>query len=514
MPVPIYSLPIPGGRATKQTHDTEVNRCLSSLYAQAVTAQLSGPDAEEFVDDMTVIMNSIHDDAVETAENADIARQVLQPPIVLLCMGQSNMRSVSSQNTGWIPAPKEAVKFWNSQAAPMADGTDWVTGQLGQNPFVGGASVNNLAYQAAHELHRRTGRQVYVILAALGGHRIESFMNSVDLANNGWAQTPGQADLFTFIMAQAALALPLVPGAPTSVDAILMQQGEANKEDQVEVYANKARVMLKRFENNGLTVRNKTDIVFGELLVGANNGRYRVRHLSALERLQMGTRQDAFPRFKIARSTGLQPVTLIDDLHFSGSDLVALGKRHIDAMFTEQPVKVMDPTQIDMGVDSGLGWATSNVASTNNNTYDRREPFYLADTPFPIEDNAEIGWCYVAPANTTVYVATRQLFQASNSALLTVDLELRNDHPSNSATFQVTAHQFNRNLEYFNTASNHDITVPPATTMNISVTVGKNGLGADSGMSLLTRWFAVRFGSNPTGTGAAIKWNCFGMRWT
>lgn len=453
-------------------------------------------------------------DSVEAqADDADLRFQnAIGTPLVVLAEGQSNMRSVTDQ-TGGDTSVNPNVFAWNSQAAPMANGNAWVTAETGQNPFSGAAGINNLAFQFCKELQVRTGRPIYLILVALGGHSIEAFMNPVDLSNNGWNRPAGDADLFTFANDQIAAALPLVPGSPTSFDYFIWHQGEANKEDQVEVYAHKMRTMLKRFENIGFMERNKTDIITGELLVGAKNGRYRERHLSALQRLKIATRQDAFPRFKIARSRGLQPVTLIDDLHFSGEDLTAMGKRYVDAAFTENTLGEMDPTLMDLSVDSGLGWVTGNVASTTHNTYERREPFYLEDTPATIEDNAEIGWCYVSPSAGPTYFATRTLFRPHATALLSIDLELRNEHPTATGDFEIIGQQFNADKAFFGTGDTHTIAIPSGTTLRETVTLGFYGTGADCGFSILTRWFSVRFGINPDGTGPALRWNILSMRW-
>lgn len=452
-------------------------------------------------------------DRAEIAADAALAFVDEQPPLVVVAAGQSNMRSVPDQ-TGGDYSSNPRLFAWNSQAAPMSGGTAFIPMSLSSNPFIG-TVANNLAFQFCKELQVRTGRLVYLILVALGGHHIEAFMNSVDLSNNGWATTPGEADLFTFLTAQIDDALPLVPGSPTSVDYFIWHQGEANKEDQVEVYANKMRTMLKRFENIGFIERNKTDIVAGELLAGNTNGRYRERHLSALKRLQIGTRQDAFPRFKIARSRGLQPVTLADDLHFSGEDVTAMGKRYVDAAFADQMPEEMDPTLIDLSVDTGLGWATSSFAAQNNTTYERREPIYLEDTEFTIEDNAVLGWCYNAPSSTDLTLVGRKMFRVLREAQFLYEIEIRNDHPSATGNFRVGAFEYDDNLAYIGNIATATQTVASGTTSRFSLTVGSTAgsRSNDADFTSNAVWFAPRFQISPGGTGAGLRWNIRAMRW-
>lgn len=455
----------------------------------------------------------------DAAERAEIAADAAlafvdeQPPLVVVACGQSNMRTVPDQ-TGGDYTSNPRLFAWNSQAAPMSNGTAFVPMALGSNPFIG-TLANNLAFQFCKELQVRTGRLVYLILVALGGHHIEAFMNPVDLSNNGWSRTSGEAALFEFLTAQINEALPRVPGSPATVDYFIWHQGESNKEDQVEVYAHKMRTMLKRFETIGFVQRNKTDVIAGELLIGATNGRFRERHLSALQRLQIGTRQDAFPRFKIARSRALQPATLSDDLHFSGEDVTAMGKRYVDAAFQEQVQDEMDPTVIDLSVDTGLGWVTNSVAGQNQNTYERREPIYLADTPATIENNAVLGWCHVSPANTALTLAGRKMFRVPREAQLLIEVEVRNDHPSAAGTFRAGAYEYDAAKAYQTNIVTPTQTVAAGTTSRIAFKIGSSAGTRPNDVTFNSAavWFAPTWQINPGGTGAGLRWNIRAMRW-
>lgn len=443
-----------------------------------------------------------------------VIRGLRPNPKVVFAIGQSNIRTVPEQVGGDLSINPNVFAF-NSQVAPSQNGDAFVVAQPGNNPFIGTSNANNLAWQFCKQLEQRTGCDVYLVLVAAGGHHIEALMNPTDLSNNGWSKYPGENDLFSFFMAQVAAAMPLVPGAPTTADYLIIHQGEANKEEQVEVYAHKMRTMLKRFENAGIIQRNKTEIIAGELLAGNNNGRYRERHLSALKRLQIGTRQDAFPRFKIARSRGLQAVTLNDDLHFSGEDLDAFASRYVDAAFTTQHTDELDPTIIDLSVDTGLGWATSSFSAQNNTTYERREPIYLEDTDFTIEDNAVLGWCYNAPSSREITLVGRKMFRVLREAQFLFEVEIRNDHPSAVGNFRVGAFEYDENLAYINPIATPTQTIASGTTSRFSLTIGSTAgsRANDADFSSNAVWFAPRFQINPAGVGAGLRWNIRAMRW-
>ncbi|MBK4215813.1 hypothetical protein JJJ17_07745 [Paracoccus caeni] len=442
------------------------------------------------------------------------------PPLVVLQLGQSNARTTGDQTGGDLRL-NPRVFAWNSQVAPEKNGDAWLVAEPGQDPFIGNPAANNLGFQFCKATQVETGRLVYLLTVAAGGHHIESMMNPVDLANYGWSRTPGERDLYAFLMTQVATALPLIPGAPTSFDRLIVHQGEAQCQEQVELQAHKYRVMIKRFEFNGLVERNKTDIIFGELLVGATNGRYRVRHLNALRRLQAGTREDAFPRLKIARSTGLQPVTTNDDLHFSGEDLTALGRRYYDASVTMQEVPVLDPTICDLSVDGGLTWSTGLVPTTNfgdtpaQTTYDRREPVYLKDVRVEIEDNPTLGWCHRARANEVTHLCGRFIFKVDPYAQFLMSIEAKNDHPTTSSSFLLGVIEYDEDLVYIGQTLMTEQTMAAGEGATHFATFGHaaNGRTNHRNFSANARFFAPLYRFNPSGSGASVKFNLPNPRW-
>lgn len=483
------------------------------------TSGVHNPSKKDFrdaIDSVTGAADAANDaaDAANAAAAAANAVVAQQPPIVVLAMGQSNMRSIPEQTGGDLTS-NPRLFAWNSQVAPSTNGTAFAAMAIGSNPFIGTAGVNNLAFQFCKELQRRTGRLVYLILVAAGGHSIEAFMNSVDLTNFGWTKPVGDADLFTFAMTQLSAALPLVPGAPTSIDYLIWHQGEANKTEQVELYAQKMRVMLKRFETNGIIVRNKTDVIAGEIFDGDTNGRYRDRHASALHRLQMGTYEDAFPRLKIANAHGLQAVSLADDLHFQGDDVTAMGKRFVDAAFTEQPPEELDPTTCDLSVDGGLGWATNMAAAQAQKSYWRRQPVYLADNPFGIEDNSVMGWCHTLPANTGASICARMMYRVPAEARFLVEIAVRNDHPSASLAFRIGVNEYDEDKIYQSQVLMTDQTLAAGSATTHFATFGASGGSVASTRNFTSgrSWFSPFIQFNWSGTGAGPRFVIRGMRW-
>lgn len=452
-------------------------------------------------------------DRAEIAADAALAFVDEQPPLVVVAAGQSNMRSIPDQ-TGGDFTSNPRLFAWNSQVSPMSGGTAFVPMEIGEDPFIGTAA-NNLAFQFCKELQVRTGRLVYLILVAAGGHHIEAFMNATDLANNGWSQDPGDQDLFAFLTSEVATALESVPGEPTTIDYFIWHQGEANKEDQVEVYAHKMRTMLKRFENIGFIERNKTDVIAGELFDGDKNGRYRDRHAAALRRLQMGTYQDAFPRLKIANSHGLKAVTLIDDLHFSGEDVTAMGKRYVDAAFTEQPPEILDPTQCDLSVDGGLGWITGSGGATGQKSYWRRQPPYLNATPLTIEDNATLGWCYVAPRRASTRLYGRKMFMKSVEAQFLIEIDVHNQHPSAVTNYRLGIIEYDEDKVYLglNLMTNQSVSAGGRQRFTATFGSAEGSRSNSRDYSNAAVWFAPLIQFNWDGTGAAARFNIRGMRW-
>lgn len=437
---------------------------------------------------------------------------ILGKPLVVFAWGQSNMRGIESQVIT-PPTPNPLVFAWNS-SIPATNGTAFNVAKIGQFPFPTN-NANSPAYHFCDDLQRRTGRPVYLIVVAAGGHHIEAFMNPVDLDNNGWSKDPGDTDLYDFMVNQIDAALSKVPGGPSKIDYVIGHQGDANREDQVEVYAEKLRFFYKRLEARGVIDGRDCQIIMGELCDGADNGRYKDRHAAALRRLQMGTYEDSFPLLKVVQTHGLQPVAQNDELHFSPADITALGKRFSDAAFRHQEIDLLDPTTCDLSVDGGLGWNTNQVAAQTHVSYWRRQPIYLKDTPFTIENNGTMGWCYAMPANQSRGLFSRAMLAVPREAQFMIELDVLNPHPSASGNYRVGVVEYDSAKSYIGLNLGPNLSIAAGTRSQDFGTFGSAQGSRDNlrDFSASCRWFAPLIQFNWGGSGAGMRFNVLGMRW-
>ena len=469
------------------------------------TSGVHNPTKKDFRDAINSVVGAADDaDAAAARANqaADSAILAIGQPIVVYAAGQSNMRSTVNQ-TGGDLSVNQNVMFWNSQTSGQVNGNGWVVATPGQNPFASQNNINNLAFQFAKQLQVRTGRRVYVILVAVGGMNIEAFISPSDLTANGWTRSGTDEALDEFGSAQVDLALSQIPGSPTKFDYFIWHQGEANRSEQVEVYAKKMNVMLSRWETRGRLTRTGTQIIAGEIIETATTAQTKERHASALKRMQINVASEAWPRFKVVPSFSLRSTSPSDELHFAGTDLDALGGRYVDAAFTAQVPDDYDPLTCDKSVNAGLNWLTSHAVSGTGAYFPTRHPFPLSSPPTTIENNAALGWAHVAPANTAVSLVTRKTMMVQNQRNVRATLQLRNDHATDSATFQFAAHTFNTSGVWIASVSAAAITIPANTTQVVTATIGRTG--ADVSLDANVRWFAPRFVFNGGGTGAALK---------
>ncbi|MDI7862525.1 sialate O-acetylesterase [Rhizobiaceae bacterium n13] len=433
-------------------------------------------------------------------------------PLVVFAWGQSNMRGIGDQAIS-PPVPNRMVWAWNSQI-PSTNGTAFEIAQFSSNPFAG-SNANQLSWWFCDELQKRTGRRVYMILVAAGGHHIEAFMNSTDLSNNGWAKDPGDNDLYPFMTDQIDTALPLIPGAPTQFDYAIGHQGEANRQDQVEVYARKMRILYKRLETRGHLDVKRTILVAGEICDGVENGRYKERHAAALRRLQMGVYADSFPTMKVVPSAGLEPNTQLDEVHFKADAITALGKRYADAALNPHKIAILDPTTMpDLSVDAGMGWSCSAATATGQVTYWRRLPGELSDFPFTIIEDDTIGWAWLVPANIQQTRGTRMMYRVPPERGFCIEFEARNTHPSAACDITLGCYWYDKDRVHGGGNSAPDVTVAAGTVSRFKKTFSASGSGltTDVTWNASARWFSPFFQFNADGTGAGCRFNILGMR--
>lgn len=239
-------------------------------------------------------------------------------PLVLLGMGASNMLGHSAATDG-DHTISSGVYVWNGTAS--TEGTGFIPAAFGTAPFniASPPHANSLLIHAANSLKASTGRDVYLIIVAMGGRKIEAFISPQTLAANGWSYG---TDLTPFMYPQILNACLAVPGRNSPFpDLILWQQGHANQADSAAVYAAKLRALIDDLRVEGVLWEGQTRMTFGQLVPDDS---YLTTHASALATVAADS-----ALFKVVSTSGLTDVG--DDLHFTGASLVTLGQRHAAA---------------------------------------------------------------------------------------------------------------------------------------------------------------------------------------
>lgn len=149
-------------------------------------------------------------------------------PLVLLFLGQSNARS-NEASTGGDQTIDSNVYVWNGNETQV--GTAWTQPVVGQYPFdktpdAGLTYANNMAYAAAREFSKRTGRKVYLILYAKGSHPALAFVKPATRTTKGWVLDSSFTDLTTFMYPGIVNALTAIQ--KSHVDYVGVMQGEAD----------------------------------------------------------------------------------------------------------------------------------------------------------------------------------------------------------------------------------------------------------------------------------------------
>lgn len=241
-------------------------------------------------------------------------------PLVILAMGQSNMRG-NPDATGGARVVEPGVRIWNGSTA--VTGVQFLAAAPGAYPMDAGSGLtSNLAIETANMLKRMTGRDVYLIMMAVGGSPIERFITPARLAANGWTAS---ADYTATINSQFPTARSLVPGRTTTyADAFLWHQGEANGGDSAAVYQAKWLEMEAGFRAAGLLSPTKTSIVAGGLVPGVANR----QTIETAIRGAMSSR----PNLQFVESDGLTASAVA--VHFDGQSLERLGARYADTILS------------------------------------------------------------------------------------------------------------------------------------------------------------------------------------
>lgn len=238
-------------------------------------------------------------------------------PIVILGMGQSNMVGNASSTTG-SHTIASGVYVWNGDFD--THGTAFIPAAFGTAPFNVGADpwANNLMIHAANSLKAATGRDVYIIMVADGGRKIECFLTPEMLAANGWTSA---VNFTPFMYPDIVAACEAVPDRVSPFpDLILWQQGEANSGDTMAAYRSKLHALIDDLSAHGVLYGGNTKMTIGGLVpVNA----FYADHKTACE-----SAAGSYSYVKYIQTTGLADT---DGLHFTGAALVTLGTAHAEA---------------------------------------------------------------------------------------------------------------------------------------------------------------------------------------
>lgn len=273
------------------------------------------------------------DRADDAADLIDLALGVNARPLVVLFIGQSNMRGNSGALGGEMGVPTNTY-VWNNYIPPVPGSapvagtafTDFVLGQYPADQQVGAQYVTTLPHSILRELSVRTKRPIYAVTIACGGQSIEAFLRPATRTANSWPLTSGDIDLSAQMYPQLANALAAVPGSPSFFDAVFMHQGEKNMNlgDTAPVYRAKIAALASDLVGQGVANNVHTQFVLGT--VAQASGRY-VDHLATLTNNLPG----AITGLKIYDSRGL---IAEDGLHFNGNGINVMGERAAEAFLS------------------------------------------------------------------------------------------------------------------------------------------------------------------------------------
>jgi len=355
------------------------------------------------------------------------SRTVNDTPIVVLCLGTSNMVGIGAQTTG-DHTVLDLVYTWdiNMNPATVVAGTQWITPVFGSKPLNIGSTpyANSFPLHFANQLRRRYDRPVYFIMVGKPSTVVEAWIKPATLATNGWS-TGGAQDMTALMYPGLANALALVPGAPTTFDYVLLSHGAANDTELPEIVAKKQLAMLA--DLGSLIDINTTPIIQHEQC-HSSGAAYRARHLSMLRGLQ-----EYVPTLRIVRTFGLPPHTA-GNVHFSGQAIEVLGKRfEADA---HKPPENVDYrfAPLEYGPDAGLRWYTNSTYKASFDIADRIP--HVAANPIITVNDASLGWCYETTANAISILWRRQISKIPANGLATVAIEALS--PDAASTVDIT----------------------------------------------------------------------------
>ncbi len=239
------------------------------------------------------------------------------PDLLVLAVGQSNMRGLRGATGGDKSIPANCQVFNNNELKP---GTKFVPMALGRYPLNVIAKddrwANNLALSFCRQASAAYRPKLFMV--AKGGHPIEAFLPKATREVKAWPLKADRSDMSPYIYNQLLGAGVVLKAARRSkFDAVIFHQGEANSTDAGPAYMEKFKTFRNQLIRYGFITDQTKFITGGISPVSA----YYATHKQAMLDLCA-----EFPVLRFADSNDLPLAS--DNIHFTGAGLTTLGQRY------------------------------------------------------------------------------------------------------------------------------------------------------------------------------------------
>lgn len=205
---------------------------LSNLVTQPIRTRNGFPDnggspGSLYVDgDYSITVKDRTQSIVQATTN--VLEDSDREPLIVLGLGASNMAINENATGGRRNIPTDGVFLWDSSqhaASTYTEGSQYDQAEFGTAPLdlldTGGFEyANSLLLQTCINLRETTGRPVYGIICAMGGHGPLNYLTDATLAANGWSRAGGTEDM-TLHYGNIASAIAAVPGGKSVADVCL-----------------------------------------------------------------------------------------------------------------------------------------------------------------------------------------------------------------------------------------------------------------------------------------------------
>jgi parallel beta-helix repeat protein len=290
-----------------------------------------------------------------------------EKPFVILALGEENVSGAAASIGGDYSIDSD-VYLWDTDVSggTCVFGTKFQRASYGVAPLNQQASsqyIQLLAYHAAKNIRQRINKKVYVVQVARASHSLEAFLSDAALAAESWTRGTNQ-DLSALMYPGLGTALAAIPGAPTTFDAVIWNQGESNSLDGADMYARKLVKLIDELESNTFIDAKQTIFVAGQLAFSSGNPNYD-RHTFGLKRAQYERKN-----VKIAFSNGVE-ISAAGSKSFTGKGVIEYGRRYCDALFGPENYNEIKEGALIYGPDTGFGAWCGTVLVLNTNLPER-----------------------------------------------------------------------------------------------------------------------------------------------